>query len=265
MNKSTFHITRMDCAAEEQMIRMKLKGDPAIHALSFKIPERELVVFHDTAPHAVARKVHELDLGSTLMASEQVETMEYSVDPSSEIRLLRTVLSINFGCFVLEIITGLISGSMGLVADSLDMLADTFVYGLALFAVGGALIQKRNIAKAAGYFQIALAILGLAEVIRRFLGFDLPPAFETMIIISLIALTGNAISLWLLQRGKSNEPHMKASMIFTSNDVIINIGVMVAGLLVYFTASNKPDLVIGTIVFVIVTRGALRILKLGKG
>lgn len=57
---------------------------------------------------------------------------------------------------------------------------------------------------------------------------------------------------------------MKASMIFTSNDVIINLGVIAAGALVYVTGSNKPDLLVGTIVFVIVIRGALRILKLGK-
>ena len=57
---------------------------------------------------------------------------------------------------------------------------------------------------------------------------------------------------------------MKASMIFTSNDVIINLGVIVAGILVYWLGSNKPDLVIGTIVFILVIQGAFRILKLSK-
>jgi Co/Zn/Cd efflux system component len=57
---------------------------------------------------------------------------------------------------------------------------------------------------------------------------------------------------------------MQASMIFTSNDVIINLGVITAGLLVNWLNSNKPDLIIGTIVFVLVIQGAIRILKLGK-
>jgi Co/Zn/Cd efflux system component len=75
----------------------------------------------------------------------------------------------------------------------------------------------------------------------------------------------NGICLYLLQKSKSKEEaHMKASMIFTSNDVIINLGVISAGLLVHWLNSNKPDLIIGTIVFVLVTQGALRILKLGK-
>ena len=60
------------------------------------------------------------------------------------------------------------------------------------------------------------------------------------------------------------EAHMKASMIFTSNDVIINTGVIVAGVLVLLTQSKYPDLIIGAIVFLIVVRGAFRILKLGK-
>jgi len=85
-----------------------------------------------------------------------------------------------------------------------------------------------------------------------------------MIIVSILALIANTICLYLLQNSKSKEAHMKASMIFTSNDVIINLGVILAGLLVNWLNSNKPDLIIGTIVFILVIQGAFRILKLGK-
>ena len=151
---------------------------------------------------------------------------------------------------------------MGLVADSLDMLADAIVYGLALFVVGKAAGHKRKIARISGYFQLLLAIFGFVEVIRRFLGLGEEPDFKMMIGISLFALIGNALSLYLLQKSKSKEAHMQASMIFTSNDVIVNIGVAAAGALVYFTSSNLPDLIIGTIVFALVAFGAYRILKL---
>jgi Co/Zn/Cd efflux system component len=90
------------------------------------------------------------------------------------------------------------------------------------------------------------------------------PDFRTMIIVSFLALIANAICLFLLQKSKSNEAHMKASMIFTSNDVIINLGVIIAGSLVFYLNSNYPDLIIGMVVFILVIRGALRILKLGK-
>ena len=127
----------------------------------------------------------------------------------------------------------MISKSMGLIADSLDMLADSFVYGISLFAVGGSLIKKKQIAKLAGYFQIILAVFGFVEVLRRFLGEDKLPNFSTMIIVSIFVLLANVICLYLLQKSKSKEEiHMKASLIFTSNDVIINLGVVLAGVLV---------------------------------
>jgi len=153
---------------------------------------------------------------------------------------------------------------MGLVADSLDMLADALVYGLSLFAVGGSMSRKMRIAGVSGYFQMTLAIVGLVEVIRRFLGYEEVPDFRVMIVISVLALIANALCLYLLQKSKSQEAHMKASMIFTSNDIVINLGVIIAGVLVFVLNSKYPDLIIGSIVFIIVTRGALSILKLSK-
>ena len=160
---------------------------------------------------------------------------------------------------------GLFSKSMGLVADSLDMLADSFVYAISLIAVGKSLLYKKTIAKIAGYFQIVLALIGLGEVIRRIINPVEFPNYLTMIIISIFALIGNGICLHLLQRSRNkDEAHMKASLIFTSNDVVINLGVILAGLMVYWLNSSVPDLIIGSIVFFIVSKGAFRILSLGK-
>jgi Co/Zn/Cd efflux system component len=144
------------------------------------------------------------------------------------------------------------------------MLADAFVYGISLFAVGGTLIKKKRIAKTAGYFQITLAVIGFVEVLRRFFGVEKMPDFSTMIVVSILALIANGICLYLLQKSKSKEAHMQASMIFTSNDVVINLGVITAGILVNWLDSSKPDLIIGTIVFVIVIQGAIRILNIAK-
>jgi len=135
---------------------------------------------------------------------------------------------------------------------------------LSLIAVGGTVLKKKRIAKYAGYFQITLAIIGIVEVIRRFLGYESLPVFSTMIIVSVFALIANGICLYLLQKSKSQEAHMRASMIFTSNDIIINLGVITAGVLVNWLHSGIPDLIIGIIVFGLVIQGAFRILKLSK-
>jgi len=153
---------------------------------------------------------------------------------------------------------------MGLVADSLDMLADASVYMLSLIAIGSSVMRKKRIARIAGYFQITLAVLGFAEVVRRFLGHAEMPDFRMMIIIAALALVANTVSLIVLQKARSKEAHIQASMIFTSNDIIINLGVIVAGIIVLWLQSAIPDLVIGSIVFIIVLRGARKILALAR-
>ena len=263
MQKTIFKITKMDCPSEENLIRIKLMGNPNVKKLEFDIPNRMLVVFHTDAIDTIEQSILELNLGGQKLRSEQSQETIIDDDIDQK-KLLWTVLLINLGFFLIEMTTGILSTSMGLVADSLDMLADSFVYGISLLAVGGTITKKKRIAKLAGYFQIFLALIGFIEVLRRFFGDKGVPDFSTMIVVSVLALIANGLCLYLLQRSKSKEEvHMKASMIFTSNDVVINMGVIIAGISVYVLNSNKPDLIIGSIVFIIVMKGALRILKLG--
>ncbi|WP_371807822.1 cation transporter [Lutibacter sp. B1] len=264
MLKSIFEITKMDCPSEENLIRMKLVGVSSIANLDFDITNQKLTVFHKGQIDEIEQSILQLNLGGKLLTTEETDQIEFK-EHKNQKKLLWTVLGINFAFFIIEMTTGLISKSMGLVADSLDMLADSFVYGISLFAVGGTLIKKKRIAKLAGYFQITLAVIGFVEILRRFFGNEKLPDFTTMIVVSIFALIANGICLYLMQKSKSKEEaHMKASMIFTSNDVIINLGVITAGILVNWLSSNKPDLIIGTIVFVLVIQGALRILKLSN-
>lgn len=253
----------MDCPSEERLIRLKLDGNSNIENLSFDIPERTLIIYHKGNISEIEISIAELNLGSKLVSIEEVNGFEKAAE-TNDSKLLWTVLIINFGFFIVEMGTGILAESMGLIADSLDMLADALIYGLGLFAVGGTILLKKRIAKLSGYFQIMLALIGFSEVIRRFLGIDIAPEFRTMIIVSFFALIGNSVSLILLQKSKNDEAHIQAIKICTSNDVIINIGVIIAAVAVYFLESNKPDLIIGSIVFVIVIIGAKRILQISK-
>jgi Co/Zn/Cd efflux system component len=109
-----------------------------------------------------------------------------------------------------------------------------------------------------------LAVAGSAEVVRRFATGATMPDFGAMIIVAALALTANVVCLWLLRTARSREAHMRASVIFSSNDVVINAGVIVAGILVKLLGSGYPDLVVGTVVFVVVACGAWRILGLAR-
>lgn len=265
MRKTHFHISEMDCPSEENLIRMKLAELSDVRGLEFDLQARTLWVWHEGQTEPILASLEGLKLGTRLVDSEAADSAPSSDEHQQQRRALWAVLAINLSFFFIEATTGLLSRSMGLVADSLDMLADAVVYGLSLLAVGAAVARKKGIAKAAGYFQILLAILGFSEVLRRFFGAEQMPDFTTMIVVSALALLANSACLYLLQRTRGKEEaHMQASLIFTSNDVLINLGVILAGVLVRALDSNKPDLIIGTLVFVFVLRGARRILKLAQ-
>lgn len=252
----------MDCPSEENLIRMKLDEVSSIANLAFDIANRQLTVYHTGETEQIEQLIAELNLGSKKISSELSEQTQFT-ENTQQRKLLWAVLGINFAFFLIEITTGLVAKSMGLVADSLDMLADSLVYGISLFAVGKTVSRKKQVAKLAGYFQITLAVIGFTEVLRRFFTDEKMPDFSMMITVSIFALIANAVCLYLLQQSKSKEEaHMQASMIFTSNDVIINLGVIIAGVLVHWLHSSTPDLLIGSIVFALVIQGALRILKL---
>lgn len=267
MQSMTFKVPGMDCSAEEQLVRMKLADQPEVKHLAFDLPNRTLVVSHTGDSGVIQRLLDELKLGALLVGQAEVseiDEQETAATSAQQRKLLIIVLVINFALFVLEMTTGFLAQSMGLVADSLDMLADAIVYGLSLYAVGKAVTQKKRVAKLSGFFQLFLAVFGMVEVLRRFLGAGDEPGFLLMIGISLVALAGNAASLIVLRQTQSQDVHIKASTIFTSNDVLVNIGVIVAGALVFITNSKLPDLVVGAVIFGLVGSGAFRILRLSR-
>ena len=265
MKRTRYHIKDMDCASEEQLVRLRLQSIEGIERIEFDLGARRVDVFHQGPSRPIGEALGSLDLGVTELEHEaEVELPDEAAEPSTERKPLLWALAINATLFVVELTAGLLAGSMGLAADALDMLADALVYALGLAAVGGTAARKKKLAAGSGYLQFGLALAGLAEVTRRFMGREDPPEVWTMVVFSLLALVGNVATLRLLRRAKSDEAHMEASRIFTSNDIRANVLVIVAGLLVWATASRIPDLLVGVFIFLIVARGARKILKLAR-
>lgn len=263
---STFQVKHLDCPCEESLIRMKMESIEGIIKQEYDIAGRTFRVYHRGDVLTIEASLSELNLGSKLMESVALDGSSVAVADDTSDRLARKtliwVLAINLTLFVVEVLIGWFAKSMGLIADSLDMLADASVYGLSLWAIGATSVAKRRVARWAGYLQIVLALIGLLEVVRRSLGLEDMPEVSWMLSTALLAFFGNSLCLWLLQRTQSHEAHIRASLIFSSNDVIINLGLILAGGLVWLTGSPIPDLLIGLVVFVLVCHGAWRILRL---
>ena len=174
-------------------------------------------------------------------------------------RALKILLCINAFMFIIEISLGILSESTALIADSLDMLADAAVYGISLYAVGRAPSVKINAASLSGVLQIMLGLLVMLDAIRRLI-YGSDPVSYLMVTVGIAALIANVTCLVLISKHKEGEVHMRASWVFSKNDVIANLGIIFSGGLVYLFNSRYPDLVIGIIISLIVIRGGIKII-----
>ena len=265
--RTTYVVHKMDCAAEQQLVKSALEGSGEILALDFDMGRRQVAVIHSRASSKIDRAMQGLKLGAEQLNSEpwdgnSAELARYQLaGDQEEASTLRWLLAINFVMFVVEIVAGIWAQSAGLIADSLDMLADASVYALALFAVGRSASLKLTAARTMGWLQLVLGVGVLVEVLRRFI-FGSEPESLFMMGVGALALAANITCLVLLAKKKDSGVHMTATWICSSNDVIANAGVIVAGFLVMLTQSPYPDLVIGLLITGVVLNGSRRILSL---
>ncbi|TMO26107.1 cation transporter [Pseudoalteromonas sp. S4492] len=187
---------------------------------------------------------------------------EVELKDAKQKHVLYWLLGINAVMFCVEITVGLYANSTALIADSMDMLADAIVYGIALYAVSRSLKHKANAALISGYFQLTLGILVIFDIVRR-LGEGEPHSWF-MIGFGFVALIANVICLVLIRKQSNGEVHMRASWIFSANDVIANLGVIAAGVLVMLLDSRWPDIVIGSVIATLILRGAYLIITDAK-
>ena len=263
MNKTTFSIPKMDCAAEERIVHLALDGNPDVRRIDADLGGRTLTVVHDGHADRLEELLRPLNLGAALLATEETSEQDELRAPSrsDEARTLRIVLLVNAFMFVAEAIGAFLADSTALLADSLDMFADAAIYGIALYGVHRNRATQLRAARTSGVLQLLLALGALAEVARRVV-FGSTPEAPLMVAVALLALTANVTCMWLLARHRQGGAHMKASWIFTTNDVIANIGVIVAAGLVRLFDSNIPDLILATMIALVVLNGAARILRL---
>jgi cation diffusion facilitator family transporter len=180
-----------------------------------------------------------------------------------EKKTLILLLAINALMFAVELGLGWLAQSTGLLADSLDMFADAAVFGLSLFAVGKGALHQAKAAQLSGILQVLLGLGVLFEVLRR-LTFGSEPQSILIMSVGAVALLANIVCLVLISKHKEGGVHMRASFIFSANDVIANLGVIVSGVLVALIGNRYPDLIVGTIISLIVISGGIKILRDAK-
>jgi cation diffusion facilitator family transporter len=177
---------------------------------------------------------------------------------AGERRILVTVLLINAVMFAAEFSAGLVAGSTALLADSLDMLADAIIYAIGLFALGRAAHWRARAALTSGLFQLALGFgIAIEALVKIFT--DGLPDVATMGLFGVLALVANTICFVLLARFREGDINLRATWICSRNDMIGNVGVLIAAGLVLWLESGWPDILIGLLIAGVVIRSASRI------
>ena len=174
-------------------------------------------------------------------------------------RVLVIVLAINAVMFVAEFGAGVIAGSAALMADAADMLGDAMVYAVSLYALGRSNRWKAGAAMFKGLFILALGIGVIVNVVVKIQS-GVPPSSTLMLVFGGIALIANLACLRLLWRFRALDVNMASTFECSRNDVISNVGVLVAALLVAWLASPWPDIVIGSAMALLFLRSALRVI-----
>jgi cation diffusion facilitator family transporter len=175
-------------------------------------------------------------------------------------RILKTVLVLNAVMFVIEIWSGYRARSTALMADSLDMLGDALAYGVSLYVLGkGARLNAKS-ALFKGSLMVFLGLLVLGEVVHKAWIPSLPVA-ETMGWIGALALSVNLVCLGLLWKSRGDDLNMNSVWLCSRNDIVVNVGVLVAAGAVYFTQSRWPDIVVGAVVAMVVLRSSYGVIR----
>ncbi len=182
------------------------------------------------------------------------------VKTDEERRVLRIALVLNAAMAVIGGFAGWLAQSAGLLADALDMLSDATAYTIALMAIGRSALFKIRAATLSGSILLVLGVGVLVEVGRRLM-YGAEPISEWMIATATLSLVVNLVVMRMLAPMKSGEVHLRATWLFTRADVVANLGVILAGILVLWLAVPYPDFIIGALIGLYVIKEAIEILR----
>ncbi|WP_222101881.1 cation diffusion facilitator family transporter [Methylomonas koyamae] len=175
-------------------------------------------------------------------------------------RVLWIVLVINAAMFFVESAAGLQAHSTSLLADALDMLGDSLVYGFSLFVLARSVRWQAMAAVLKGCFMLAFGLGVLGEAGYKVFN-PIMPGIEMMGIVGALALFANLVCFFLLYRHRSDNLNMSSTWLCSRNDLIANVGVLLAAGTSYQLSSRWPDIIVGSLIAGLFLHSAFGVLR----
>jgi len=168
-----------------------------------------------------------------------------AVDPRFR-RALWVALVINLVMFVVEILGGLRSGSVSLLADAIDFAGDAANYALSLAVLSMGLLWQSRAALVKGLSMLGFGVFVILKTGWAFWA-GVPPEPLLMGGIATLALVANLGTAGLLYAFRSGDANMRSVWLCSRNDAISNVAVIFAAAGVFGTGSGWPDLLVALI------------------
>ncbi|WP_342723090.1 cation diffusion facilitator family transporter [Bradyrhizobium sp. B097] len=259
-----YRVTGMDCSACAAKVEAAARSVAGVRDARVSIASQEMTLRTEdgTAPLLeVERSITGLGYRlARIDADEDDKVPDLShVSPAYK-RALWIVVLLNAGYGVIEIVGGFLAGSQSVKADALDFIGDGVISFLGLVAVGWGLAAR---AKAALLQGIFLGILGAGVLVvtayRVVVQHE--PEAQLMGILALVGLVVNVMAAVVLLPHRHGDANVRAVWLFSRNDAIGNVAVVIAALLVAWTQTPWPDLVVAVVIAALFLQSSFAIIR----
>ena len=168
---------------------------------------------------------------------------------------------INLIMITADLAYGLMMNSASLLSDAANNAGDVFILGSSILVLSSTTVVKNRLALLKGIIMIAfglwafyyvyLGIIGMSQLTGGIISF-----------VGVISLIGNTSVALMMYKHQHKDINFMSAFICCRNDAITSAGIILAGLLVIFTRSFWPDIIIGTVIATIVCLGGIKIIRL---
>ena len=170
-----------------------------------------------------------------------------------------------------EVIGGILSGSLALIADAGHMLTDAASIGLALFAVHFA-TRAASVQRTFGYHRLeilaalinalTLWLISAWVIFEAYHRFREIPEVEggLMLIIGVLGLLANLAAAWILHRSAKHSVNVEGALAHVIADILGSVAVIISGVLVWAFGWYISDPILSVLIGILILLSTWRLL-----
>lgn len=243
-----YRVIGMDCADDAREIEEAARGSGAVENVRVSVASQIMTLDLNPAgaQQTVIHAVNSIGYRLEPIHDDQDVPSAVHTTPAYR-RALWVVIILNVGYGIIEMVGGFLSDSQALKADALDFVGDGLITFLGVLAIGWGLAWRARSALIQGIFLGVLGISVLVNTVLRLAEGYVPEA-GMMGVFGLIALAINLASTAVLLPHRAGDSNVRAVWMFSRNDAIGNLAVVIAAVVVGWLDASWPDIIVAFVI-----------------